>query len=341
MSDYVIRPIRESDFEAYKDLAFSTRGMTSLPRDEKLLKKKVKNSVRAFAEDISSPGGEIYLFVLEDRKTKQIVGVSGIISKVGGFEPFYSYKIHAETLYSKELKVKREIKVLHLTVNHNGPTEICSLLLNEKLRGSGLGRLLSLARFLFIGEFRDRFDKEVISEMRGVMGPNGSPPFWDCVGRHFFDTDFFAADHLCSLGRKDFIAELMPKHPIYHDLLPQSAKDVIGKVHQDATPARKLLESEGLRFVDEVDIFDAGPTMKASVDDLRVIKQGKKMKVLKISKTLSGSNDYLISNCHLDFRCTLAPVEIQNPNEGVILSAATAQALEVSEGQEVRVAGMR
>lgn len=341
MSDFVIRPIRESDFEAYRDLAYSTRGMTSLPRDEKLLKKKVKNSVRAFAEDISSPGGEIYLFVLENRKTKQIVGVSGIISKVGGFEPFYSYKVRTETLYSKELKVKRDIKVLHLTVNHNGPTEICSLLLDEKYRGQGVGRLLSLCRFLFIAEFRERFDKELISEMRGVMGPNGTPPFWDCVGRHFFDTDFFTADHLCSLGRKDFIAELMPKHPIYLDLLTQTAKEVIGQVHKDTVPARKLLEHEGLRFIDEVDIFDAGPTMKAAVDDLRVIKQGKKMKVLKISQALSGSNDHLISNCRLDFRCCMAPVEIKGPNEGVILSRATAQALEVSEGQEVRVVGIR
>ena len=340
MSNFVIRPIRESDFEAYKQLAFSTRGMTSLPHNEKLLKKKIKTSVRSFAEDVQTPGGEIYLFVLEDRQNNCLAGVSGIIAKVGGYEPFYSYKIKSETLASKALKIKREIKTLHLCANHNGPTEICSLLLNEKYRGSGLGRLLSLCRFPFLGEFRERFDKIVISEMRGVIGPSGSPPFWDCVGRHFFDTDFFTADHYCSLGQKDFIAELMPSHPIYHDLLPQAAKDIIGKVHQDTVPARKLLESEGFRFQDEVDIFDAGPTLKAVIEDLRSVKYSKRQTIKNILRAEPDTLDFLIINCRLDYRCLTAHV-VENPDDTVNISKVTAEALGVKEGDTIRFVPLR
>lgn len=341
MPDFLIRPIRDTDFSDFKELAFTTRGMTSLPRDEKLLKKKIKNSLRGFEDEVQSPGGETYLFALFDLKLNKFIGVSGIISKVGGFEPFYSYKIHTETLYSKALKVKRDIKILTLNTNHNGPTEICSLLLDESYRGQGVGRLLSLCRFLFISEFRERFDRELISEMRGVIGPNGSPPFWEGVGRHFFDTDFFTADHLCSLGRKDFIAELMPKHPIYFELLTQAAKEVIGHVHRDTVPARRLLEHEGLRFYDEVDIFDAGPTMKAAVEDLRIVKHSQKHKVVRITKTEPKAEEQIVSNARIDFRCTMAPVEILKSGEGVVLSEATARALCIAEAEDVRFVTLR
>lgn len=339
MTRFVIRPIREDDFPLYRDLAFSVRGMTSLPKDDELLHSKIRNSLRAFDERTHKPGGESYLFVLEDRDTQKMAGVSGIISKVGGFEPFYSYKIKQETLYSKVLKVKRDIKVLHLSINHNGPTEICSLLLNPQYRTQGLGRLLSLSRFHFIVAFPQRFDKEVISEMRGVIGTEGQPPFWECVGRHFFDTDFFKADHLCSLGNKDFIAELMPKYPIYFELLPQSAKDVVGKVHDDTKPALKLLTSEGFRFYNEVDIFDAGPTLKARFDDLRTIKFTKVALLTDFEEGIE-SLDYLVSNGRLDYRACVGAVK-EIPEKGVMISSATAEVLKLKRGDELRYVLLR
>lgn len=340
MTRFFMRPIRKEDFEDFKALAFSVRGMTSLPKDEILLEKKVRNSIFGFDEKVYRPGGETYLFVLEDREKKKIIGVSGIISKVGGFEPYYSYKIQRETLYSEMLKVKREIRVLHLSANHNGPTEICSLALNKDYRGQGLGRLLSLSRFLFIADFRERFDKNVISEMRGVIDEKtGSPPFWEGVGRHFFDTDFFTADHLCSLGRKDFIAELMPKHPLYYDLLTQAAQNVIGEVHRDTKPARKLLEREGFRFLDEIDIFDGGPTMKAVVEDLRTIQFSKRTKLSDIMASIDAQK-FLIANCSLNYRCCEDSLK-ENPDGTVCLAKETAETLELKTGDDLRYVSLK
>src|SRR6266571_4996548 len=90
------------------------------------------------------PGGEIYLFVLEDLHTGKIVGTSAIVSKVGGFEPFYAYKIETTVAESETLNVRKEIKFLKLVTDHNGPCEIGSLFLSPEYRREGNGRFLSL-----------------------------------------------------------------------------------------------------------------------------------------------------------------------------------------------------
>jgi arginine N-succinyltransferase len=57
------------------------------------------------------------------------------------------------------------------------------------------------------------------------------------------------------------VAELMPRHPVYVNLLPER-RAAIGEVHDDTQPARVLLEQEGFRYEGYVDIFDAGPTLE-------------------------------------------------------------------------------
>ncbi|MEI8634482.1 arginine N-succinyltransferase [Vibrio sp. PP-XX7] len=83
-------------------------------------------------------------------------------------------------------------------------------------------------------------------------------------------------NYLTGIGQKSFIAELMPKHPLYVDFLSEEARDVIGQVHPDTIPARKILESEGMRYEGYVDIFDAGPTLEAYIQDLRVFRKARR-----------------------------------------------------------------
>ena len=72
--------------------------------------------------------------------------------------------------------------------------------------------------------------------MRGVSDGNGHSPLWDALGAKFFDMEFSEADTLSGLGNKAFIAELMPKYPIYLPMLPDAARAVVGRVHEN-TPA--------------------------------------------------------------------------------------------------------
>ncbi|MEX1072974.1 MAG: arginine N-succinyltransferase, partial [Chloroflexota bacterium] len=47
--------------------------------------------------------------------------------------------------------------------------------------------------------------------MRGWRGPKGEQPFWESLGRHFFEMDFVAADHHNAMHGNQFIQDLMPR----------------------------------------------------------------------------------------------------------------------------------
>ena len=91
--------------------------------------------------------------------------------------------------------------------------------------------------------------------------------------------DFSRADFLCGTGQKAFIAELMPKHPILYPLLSQEAQDVIGQVHPQTAPARAVLEKEGFRYRNYIDIFDGGPTLECDIDRVRAIRKSRLVEV--------------------------------------------------------------
>ncbi|MFA0697852.1 arginine N-succinyltransferase, partial [Vibrio sp. 10N.222.49.C9] len=93
-----------------------------------------------------------------------------------------------------------------------------------------------------LAEHPHRFSKTIFAEMRGVSDEKGNSPFWEWLQEHFFSIDFTMADYLTGIGKKGFIADLMPKLPIYINLLSKEAQAVIGEVHDNTRPALKLLE---------------------------------------------------------------------------------------------------
>ena len=110
---FIIRPIEEHDLEGLMDLLEdSGHGLTSLPKDKEIIKRKITLSKRSFEHRTDSPNGESYLFVMQELFTGKIVGVSGIISKIGGFEPYYFYRLKEETRHSKMLNITKHIKSL-------------------------------------------------------------------------------------------------------------------------------------------------------------------------------------------------------------------------------------
>jgi arginine N-succinyltransferase len=288
----MIRPIAIEDLPALEALSHAAGfGLTSLPKDAKLLKRRIKASLRGFENllDEDPPRGETYLFVLEDTDAKKIVGTSGIVSKVGGFEPFYGYRLETSLHASVQLNVHKHIRTLHLMEEHDGPCEVGSLFLSPAYRHGGNGRLLSLSRFLFMADHLEYFDPIVISELRGISDDAGKSPFWDAVGHHFFNIDFPSADYL-SMVNKKFIADLMPEHPIYIPLLPYSAQAVIGKVQPETEPALAMLRAEGFELTDMVDIFDAGPVVRCEVKRIRVVRESVTAVVEEISSSGEDSS---------------------------------------------------
>jgi len=329
----IIRPVKQTDLDALLALASDAGyGLTTLPHDRELLRKKILKSERSFRDKGDCPAGEAFLFVAEDLETRRVVGTSGIVSKVGGFQPFYAYRLESSMHQSEIRGVHKEIQTLHLIAEHNGPSEIGSLFLAPDFRRDSNGRLLSLARFLFMAEYAACFDPVVVAELRGVIDATGRSPFWDALGRHFFDVELPKADYLTMVDKR-FIADLMPRHPIYTPLLPIEAQKVIGEVHQQTRPALKLLESEGFHFAKMVDIFDAGPVVTCRLQDIRATRESRDAIVTEIIEAEVESELFLIATTRPEFRACAGRLNLAY---GVGVPPEIATALGVVAGDRIR-----
>jgi arginine N-succinyltransferase len=334
----VIRPIRAADFPALYDMAVeSGHGFTSLPVNDELLQRKITRSEQSFQKKVSAPLDEGYLFVLEDTASGQICGTSAIEAAVGLDDAFYHYHLGKVVHASRALGVYKTVDILTLCNDYTGATELCTLFLREHRREKNNGKLLSRFRFLFMAEFRQRFADRVIAEMRGVSDENGNSPFWQWLQDHFFSVDFPTADYLTGIGQKVFIAELMPKYPIYVSLLSKEAQAVIGKVHEKTRPALQLLQSEGFSTSGYVDIFDAGPTVEAKLEHIRSARNSRRLQV-RIAP-VSGGQPYLVCNTALEnFRAGWTHLHLLETEQEVSLTAEFAAALQVQEGDWIRLA---
>ncbi|WP_254916193.1 arginine N-succinyltransferase [Pandoraea sp. PE-S2T-3] len=337
----VVRQARREDLPALLKLAaLAGPGMTSFKPDPAALEARLER-VTATLDDRAPTAEQGYLFVMEDVATGTIAGVCGIEAAVGLEQPFYTYRKDTIVHASRELNVWSRMLTLSLSNDLTGYSELCSLLLDPAWRGHGNGALLSKTRFLFMAQFPERFGPHVCAELRGFFDDNGQSPFWQSLGQHFFKIDFDQADYLTSIGKKSFVAELMPKYPIYVDFLSPQAQAAIGVTHRDTLPARRLLEQEGLRSGAHVDIFDSGPVLEARVADLRAARDSRYLSVNigaddGSAPPAANAEPYLVACLGLaGFRATL--VTGRPERRAFTLSPLAAKALGVKQGDRVQV----
>lgn len=290
----VIRPIELRDLDALVALVGSgSVGLTTLPPDRESLARRIDLSVASFAGK-AERADELFTFALEDLETERLIGVSALVSAVGLRQAWYSYRVGLAVHASQELGIFTQTPTLFLSNDHTGQSELCSLFLDPAWRRDRNGSLLSKSRLLFVAQHRGRFAAKLIAELRGVSDARGRSPFWEGLGRHFFSMDFSRADYLTGTGRKSFVAELMPKHPLYSSLLSPDAQAVIGKTHEATVPAFRLLEEEGFRYEGYVDIFDAGPVVECEVDDVGAVAASRVYRAQ--AGTPEGDVPWLIAN---------------------------------------------
>jgi arginine N-succinyltransferase len=340
---FYIRPIARDDLPAV--LALSERtgaGLTTLPADRERLDARIERSLASFA-GTAERADACYMFVLVDGSATsddRVVGICAIEAAVGLREPWYNYHVGTLVHASRNLGVYTVAPTLFLANDHTGNTELCSLFLDQAYRRGKNGALLSKSRLMFIAEFADRFAAKVIAELRGRVEPDGRSPFWEGLGRHFFAMEYSTADYLTGIGQKAFIAELMPRHPVYAILLPQSARDAIGAVHADTAPARAMLEQEGFRYEGYVDIFDAGPTVECFRDNIDAVRRSGVLPVMlgeedPVPDSLTDDILWLVSNRRFaDFRALLAAAPARIDRFPLLPYAA--EVLRVAEGDTVR-----
>ena len=196
--------------------------------------------------------------------------------------------------------------------------------------------MLSRSRFMFIAQFTERFPQRLCAELRGHFDENGESPFWNAVGSHFYQIDFNEADYLSSHGKKSFVAELMPRYPVYLDCCP-IPRNRRSASRRDTAPARKMLEAEGLRYENHVDIsMPARCSNAMSRTCARCARACWRRCGSANARNTDSDAKSLVSNTLLeDFRCGATTGAVEDG--AFLLSADEAAALRVKEGDIVRV----
>ncbi|MEO0982750.1 MAG: arginine N-succinyltransferase [Pseudomonadota bacterium] len=336
MTAYVMRASRLEDFDALMKLAdLSGAGFTSLPVDEGRLREKLANSRKAFGGDLDPSEYGRYLMMMEDAETGEVVGCSAVKAGVGVSEPFFNYRIITVAQASQAADRRFDMDALVLTNEFVGYTEVGTLFLKKEHRGGGAGRLAAQSRYLLMAAAPECFGEMVLAELRGVVSSDGVSPFWECLGRHFFRMSFQDADYLSAVSDNQFILDLMPKYPIYVDLLETEAREAIGRCHADGVGALKLLEWEGFRFERVVDIFDGGPMVSTARDRIRTIRESRLVKLQRgeVAEPVRG----LAATTELGaFRATLIEGEPRGADE-VIVDAAVIDRLKLNPGDTARI----
>lgn len=331
----LVRPARAGDVDGMLRLAqMGGDGLTNLPPDRDALAARIAGSEATLRGALDRPGEQQVRMVME--RDGEVVGLAAIWPCVGVERPFYSYQISELSHISRSTGRRITHRLLNLVSSMSGASEVGGLLLDPALRQRGAGKLLARSRYLFIARHREMFAACVFAELRGYQDAAGASPFWEAVGRHFYDMDFIEADRLSGIPGHPLIEELMPKYPIYINMLPQDAQDAISRPHDEGRAALAMLQAEGFSLMDYVDIFDAGPTVVC--DTARIDSIARSRTVHAADKASAGRpvQPLLAAGGQLDdFRCILTEGILDDAQ--VVLSQAARATLGDAAGQALTV----
>ncbi len=337
-----VRPARLDDLDAiYRMAQAGGGGLTNLPPVRDALAERLARSAAALERTDEGVADDRFVFALVDGEGG-VHGTSQIFAKLGVGRPFYSYRLGAISQVSAELGSTFRAEMLTLSTDLDGASEVGGLYLEPAARSGGYGALLARSRYLFIRSHRARFAERTIAELRGVIDDDGSSPFWDGLAGRFFAMSFRAADEFNAIHGNQFIADLMPKHPIYTALLPETALAVMGVPHPSGRPAMRMLEAEGFGFDNYLDIFDGGPTMNVMTDRIAAIRDARAAAVTAIGigsdANADGAVSCLIATGQLaDFRAGLGRVVASG--DGVAVDAEVAELLSLKLGDTITYVG--
>jgi len=343
---FLLREVFPDDIEGLHKVAAHLDSV-NLPDNRQVLEKEVEQSRKSFSGQLDIFKRE-YLFVLLDLGTETnpdkskgtVIGTSMIHAQHGTRRsPHIFFDVLEDERYSDSLDKHFVHKVLRIGYNYNGPTEIGGLVINPEYRRNplALGKWLSYVRFLYMGLHRSSFRDEILSELLPPLKDDGSSVVWEAIGRHFTGMTYQEADFI-SKTNKEFIRSLFPAEPIYLSLFPKTMQDIIGQVGEETRGVEKMLRRIGFKYVDRIDPFDGGPHFVAPTDEITLIKQTRRAKVVKVSGADDGRPYGLISverDRSPHFAATGSRYRLEGGEVG--LPESTLALLELKPGDEVGV----
>ena len=321
---FQFREAAPEDEDAILELA-NYLNTLNLPPERSFIHELLERSQSSFSGSPDFNPERHFLFVLEN-PAGQVVGTAMIHAQHGTYdEPHVFFRVLEEEHYA-DLRAEKQAehhgvhmvhKMLHLGLTYDGPTELGGLVLHPNFRShpEKLGRLLSLARFVFIAAFRSWFRDRLLAELLPPLykSPEGSTrsPLWDVLGHRFTGLSYEEADRL-SRFNKEFIWRLFPVMPVHTSLLPEGVQEIIGRVGEPTKGAQKLLERIGFKYEHRIDPFDGGPHLEANTDQVTIIRNTRSYLVEAGSLAASAIPAIVatVSNQAPHFRAVWTPVQI-------------------------------
>ncbi len=335
-SQFVFRQAAIEDVdEIYLIAKSSSGGMTSLPTDKKLIEEQLERSINSFTKKVTKPNDEKYIFVLEDVIVGGVVGVCAIEARVGSNKNAFWYKCKTKQKDNQVILDNSKFHSLLIAHDYVGDSEICSLFLLHEYRHTGIGVLLSKARFIFMKLFEQRFSNKVFAEMRGFINEDGESPFWNEVGKNLFNINYKQAESMRFYKTKEFADQLIKADQIDLKLLSVQAIDSIGKPHDSTKPAYNMLVNENFTYQQCVHAFDAGPVLVANLKDIAILSKLKSYTLIKIEDVID-EDECMVTNSIIYFRAMIGPVKFIGSDQ-ICLEANMVQHMNLSINDQVQV----
>ena len=117
---------------------------------------------------------------------EKIIGISAIYTSVSKNGSSIFFRRKKKKISSKSLNFTKDLDVIQLYKVKKAYTELGTLFLHPNFRGKGRGSLLSLARFKFMALWSERFNNNIVAEIRGKVDKDNQSIFWKYFSKYFF-----------------------------------------------------------------------------------------------------------------------------------------------------------
>ena len=349
---YVVRPVELADIAALEALAaVPMPGVHTLPKTREKILAMIECSIASFAAHVDIPSEEAYLLVLESLgdeslgdeplSDKTIVGTAAIFAAAGSNGTYFSFRNDVIQQVSRDLNISHSVHALTLCSELTGYSQLSSFYVGEREYGTPEAALLSRARLMFAVLAPHRFSDRFFVPLAGVTDGDGGSPFWDALGRKFFQMDFLDAERVIGGARnRTLIVELMPHYPVYVPLLPGDAQAAMGQIHPSGELAFNLLTAEGFEADDYIDIFDGGPILQAHKNSLRTFSGALQRRVSTAPESRDRGREpqlrYAVSSgAEHNFRAVITHCAALEAQVTAALPADVLEALQVADGDTV------
>ncbi|RZI43170.1 arginine N-succinyltransferase [Herbaspirillum sp. HC18] len=334
---FVVRPVEAADIPALESLAsVVTPGVHTLPRTRATIERAVERSMASFKAQPDMPAEEAYFFVLESAADKSVFGTAAISATAGSTGTFFSFRNDVLNQVSRDLGISHNVHALTLCSDLTGYSQLSSFYMRNRRDAGAEASLLSRARLLFAAVAPQRFSDKFFASMSGITDADGRSPFWEALGRKFFQMNFLEAERMIEGARnRTLIVELMPHYPVYVPLLPGEAQSAMGQVHAEGELPFRILSDEGFEPDEYIDIFDGGPILQAHKNALRSFAHSSR-RIVTAADRISQTTPCLVAATREDgFRVVLTDCALPDLSDSVTLNAEAMRALDMTVGETV------